>query len=170
MKFLNSSRLPLAALLISAGLICGAWFFQYVLGYAPCQMCYWQRHAHKAVIVLSLLALAMNYMNVGRPKFWASLICVGFVVSFGLAFWHVGVEYTWWDGPKTCMTGTPQVGGYSGQDLLNSLSRPVKLPGCAEAAWRFAGISMAGWNAAASLFGALLTFAALRKESHVKNS
>lgn len=160
MKILTAKRLPIIALIVSGGLLCGAWFFQYGLGYAPCQMCYWQRHAHKAVLVISALALAMNYMNIGKPGFWASLIGLALLVSFGLAFWHVGVEYTWWEGPKTCMTGTPQVGGISGQDLLNSLSEPVKLPGCAEVGWRFLGLSMAGWNGFISLYGAGLSFIA----------
>lgn len=160
MKILTATRLPAIALCLSAGLLGGAWFFQYVLGYAPCQMCYWQRHAHKAVLVIALFALAMNYMNVGKPGFWASLIGLALLVSFGLAFWHVGVEYTWWEGPKTCMTGTPQVGGVTGADLLHSLNEPFKLPGCADVSWSFLGLSMAGWNGLFSLYGAGLAFIA----------
>ncbi len=166
MNMLTSKRLPWMALLLSGGLLCGAWFFQYGLGYAPCQMCYWQRHAHKAVMALALLSLAMNYMRVGKPGFWASIIGLAFLVSFGLALWHVGVEYTWWEGPKTCMTGTPQVGGVTGEDLINSLSAPFKMPGCAEVAWKFLGVSMAGWNALASLFGAGLAFLAAGRTAH----
>lgn len=166
MRILTAKRLPLIALIVSGGLLCGAWFFQYGLGYAPCQMCYWQRHAHKAVLVVSVLALSMNYMNIGKPGFWASLIGLALLVSFGLAFWHVGVEYTWWEGPKTCMTGTPEIGGVSGADLLDSLDDPFKLPGCAEVGWRFLGLSMAGWNGLISLYGAGLSFIAAARSTN----
>lgn len=158
MKHLTMARLPWMALFLSLGLLCGAWFFEHVLGYAPCQMCYWQRHAHKAIIGASILAIIMNRMDTGKPGFWVSVIGLGFIVSAGLAFWHVGVEYKWWEGPKTCMTGTPSLGGMSGADLLSSLDQPIKMPGCTEVAWRFLRLSMATWNMLLSLLGAVMSF------------
>lgn len=159
---LTASRWPWFALLLSGGLLCGAWFFEYVLGYAPCQMCYWQRDAHKAVILVSVLALILNFKSFGNPKVWAGLIGLAFLVSAGVAFWHMGVEFKWWEGPKTCVTGTPELGGLSGDDLLASLDAPMKLPGCSEAAWHFLGLSMAGWNMITSLGGAVLSFISAR--------
>ena len=38
-------------------LLAGAYLFQ-ALGYAPCQMCLWQRWPHGAAIVLGLVAIA----------------------------------------------------------------------------------------------------------------
>lgn len=158
MKFLTAERLPWLAILLSGGLLCGAWFFQYVLGYAPCQMCYWQRHAHKAVLAVAVIAIFANKFGFGRPGFWASLIGVALLVSFGMGVWHMGVEYKWWEGPKTCMTGVPKLGAYNGASLLEALDKPVKMPGCSNAAWRFLGLSMAGWNALISLGGAAGSF------------
>lgn len=159
MKMLTAERLPWLAILLSGGLLCGAWFFQYVLDYAPCQMCYWQRHAHKAVLAAAVIALIMNHRGIGRPGFWATLTGLVLLVSFGLAFWHVGVEYKWWEGPKTCMTGPPKLGDYDGKSLLEALDKPIRLPGCSEAPWHFAGLSMAGWNAVVSFVGAAVSFA-----------
>ena len=50
----------LLALALSAGLLIGAWIFQYGFGYAPCQMCFWQRHAHKAVIGIAVLVAVLQ--------------------------------------------------------------------------------------------------------------
>ena len=37
------SQLGLLAVLGSGALLGGAYYFQYVVGLAPCEMCYWQR-------------------------------------------------------------------------------------------------------------------------------
>lgn len=167
MKNLTLNNLPWVTLFISGALLCGAWFFEHVLGYAPCQMCYWQRHAHKVIIGLSIAALVFNRTGTGHPKMWAALLAVAFFGSFALAFWHVGVEFKWWEGPKTCMTGTPQIGGVTGEDLINSFNEPIKLPGCSEAAWHFLGLSMAAWNALISLLGSLLALITAKRPAHV---
>jgi len=162
MQFLTPIRWPWLALILSGWLLGGELYYEHVLGYSQCQMCYWQRHAHKAVIGLSIAAIIMNHFGKGSPKLWAGLIGLAFLASLSLAFWHVGVEYKWWEGPKTCMTGTPSLERFSGSDLIESLNKPVKLPGCSEAAWHFLGLSMAAWNAIASLFGAALSFITMK--------
>lgn len=149
---LDAKHAPLLAILLSGGLLLGAWIFQYGFGYAPCTMCYWQRHAHKAVLFLavSAIGLAMYKPSLLRPMIW--LIALGLFGSFAMAFWHVGVEYKWWEGPKTCSAG----GNFSGFDPnnpLGGLDGPIKPPACTEAVWHFLGLSMAAWNAIASLAG-----------------
>ena len=57
---LTAKHTPILAILLSGGLLIGAWIFQYGFGYAPCTMCYWQRHAHKAVIILAVIALGVG--------------------------------------------------------------------------------------------------------------
>jgi len=166
MNGLTAHRWPWLALLLSGGLLIGAWVFQYGLGYAPCQMCYWQRHAHKIVIVISVLAIVMNMVGFGSPRFWAMLIGLALLGSFAMAFWHVGVEYKWWEGPKTCLAGgTPNVGEFDPKDFLQSLDEPVKPPACSEAVWHFLSLSMAGWNAVISAVGAGLSFISSRRFS-----
>ncbi len=142
---------PLLAILLSGGLLIGAWIFQYGFGYAPCEMCYWQRHAHKAVLVAALLALGLK----GRadPRLFTGLIALALAVSFGLALWHVGVEYKWWEGPKSCSGIAPN---FDTKDLLAALDKKIRPPACSEAVWHFLSLSMAAWNAIISLAGAAL--------------
>jgi len=160
---LTPKTYPLLALLLSGGLLGGAYFFQYVLGYPPCQMCYWQRYVHFAVLGLAALALLAPSFNFYKPRVWAAFIVLALLGSAALAFYHWGVEYKWFPAPKTCAVGNVDV-GFSAEDLLGSMSDKIKPPSCADAVWHFLGLSMAGWNMVASLFGAVLGVVSLRKK------
>ena len=54
-----------------------------------------------------------------------------------------------WPGPATCSGGGGKVTAAAMQDLLNGAR--LAAPRCDEAAWRFLGLSMAGWNVLISL-------------------
>jgi disulfide bond formation protein DsbB len=144
--------------LFSIASLLGALFFQYGLGLAPCQMCYWQRHAHKAVIAIAVLGLAMKTLS--KSDKWdrviIALLAVAFVVSFGLAFWHMGVEYKWWLGPKSC-SAIPGAAQINPEDILNALNGSGKMPLCSDAPWDLFGISMAGYNAILSGLAAVIS-------------
>jgi len=144
------------AIALSAGLLGGALFFEHVLGYAPCQMCYWQRDAHKAVMIVSAVGLAYRYVSktIKYDRVLLLFAGVAFAVSFAIAFWHMGVEYTWWEGPKSCTAPTGPT-TIDPNDILNALNGDAKLPLCNEAPWHLLGISMAGYNALISGLAAL---------------
>ena len=55
------SRLGLIAALGSCLLLGGAYFFQYVVGLAPCDMCLWQRYPH-------MLAILFGLCKIGRAS------------------------------------------------------------------------------------------------------
>ena len=164
---LTPKTYPALALVLSGGLLGGAYFFQYVLGYPPCQMCYWQRYVHFAVLGLAALAVLAPTFNFYKPKVWTTFIVLALLGSAALAFWHVGVEYKWFPAPKTCAVGNVNI-DFSSEDLLSSMSDKIKPPSCADAVWHFLGLSMAGWNMVASLFGAVLGIFALRSK-HAAN-
>ncbi len=154
---LTARNWPLLALLLSLSLWLGALGFQHIGGMQPCQMCYWQRHAHKAVLVIAVLALLTRQTTMNRSWERRFLVLLGFafLVSFGLALWHTGVEYTWWTGPRSCMGGTVVI---DTADLLKALEAPIHTPSCGEVPWSMFGISMAGYNAILSLGAAALSF------------
>lgn len=162
MKYLTAKNIPVLAILISGGLLCGAWFFQYGLGYPPCQMCYWQRHAHKAVLIIAALAIGLSLMGKKYPRLFALLIGLAFVVSFGLALWHVGVEYKWWEGPKTCSGNASPIIDFDPSTIFDD-PKKIRPPACTEAPWHFLGLSMAAWNAFVSAFGAVMSFLGLKR-------
>ena len=152
------ARAALFGFVISAALLGGAWFFQYVLGYAPCIMCYWQRHAHKVVLAVAAATIAAHAFG-GLPRWLGPMLLVSaFVGSFVLGAFHVGVEFGLWDGPAACAASVGDLPSIDPNDPLAILDGEFAGPSCSDVAWRFLGISMAGWNALISLFGALGTY------------
>jgi disulfide bond formation protein DsbB len=147
---------PLLVLIASAALVGGALLFQYVGNLAPCELCLYQRWPYYAAIPLSLAALLAGR----RPATLGLLAaCVLLFVAGGaLAFYHVGVEQHWFQGPTAC-TGSVSSSG-SVEDFTKRLleAPPVR---CDEVAWSFLGISLAGWNFLASLGLVVFCIAAL---------
>lgn len=156
------SYAPLA-LMLSASLLIGAWIFQYGFGYAPCQMCYWQRHAHKAVVVISVLVIVWQLAKGGPQRLGVGLIILAFLVSAGLALWHTGVELGFIRELESCSGGDVDINAIGKIDVLGSLDNKIKPPACSAVAWSLFGISMAGYNAIFSLLGAALGAFALRR-------
>jgi disulfide bond formation protein DsbB len=140
----------LAVFAIGLATLGGAWFFEYVLKYQPCPLCLEERIPYHVVIPLSLLVALAAF--VGAPR---KLIMVGFVAIIGivlfnvvLSTYHAGIEWRWWAGPPDC-TG-PATDFKAGGGLLSQL-QTIHVPRCDEAAFRFLGISLAGYNALISL-------------------
>jgi disulfide bond formation protein DsbB len=142
----------------SAAAILGAWYFQYVLQLPPCPLCLEERVPYHTVIPLSLL-LAIAAM-VRAPR---ALIVVGFLaiiaamlVGAALGAYHAGVEWRWWPGPTDC---SGPISDFSAKGSMLDQLRSVHIVRCDEAAWRFLGLSLAGYNVLVSL--ALAAIAAL---------
>lgn len=158
---LESKHAPWLAMLISGGLLAGAWTFQYGLGYPPCTMCYWQRHAHKIVLFIAALSLALSAAGNGHTKLFNVFLALAFLGSAYMAFWHVGVEFKIFEGPQTCAAGG-NLDGFDPNDPLGGLDQKIKGPACSEALWHFLGLSMAAWNGIISLIGAGLMLFSLK--------
>ena len=166
-NILTARQAPWLAMLISGGLLVGAWIFQYGFDYPPCTMCYWQRHAHKAVLVIAVLAAALNMGGRPMPRLFNTLLALAFLGSAYVAFWHVGVEYKIFEGPQTCAAGGGGMAGFDRDDPLGGLDQKIKGPACSEALWHFLGLSMAAWNGIISLIGAGLMLFMMKDKANV---
>ncbi|MEO0916474.1 MAG: disulfide bond formation protein B [Pseudomonadota bacterium] len=153
---MTSHQLMLIAAGGSLALLGGAFAFQ-ALGYAPCQLCLWQRWPHGTAIAIGALVLAVGpWVLLGLAGALSAL------TTSAIGVYHTGVERDWWEGPSSCSGGGNALGGLSGEDLL-SLERPNDIVMCDEVAWAFAGLSMASWNALISLALAGLWVASLQR-------
>ena len=150
---MTSPRLvPLVILAASAALLAGAFFFEYVVGLQPCELCLAQRWPYYIAIALALLALLAGRQ---AAPWFAGLCLLLFAAGAGLAAYHIGVEQHWIAGPTAC-TDSGASAARTPEELMKLLSKtPVR---CDEVQWSLAGISLAGWNLLASL--ALLGFTA----------
>jgi len=70
-----------------------------------------------------------------------------------LGTYHSGVEWKLWAGPRDC-SGSLESLGNAGT-LLDDLDK-ISVVRCDEAAWRFLGISLAGYNVLISLLMAAI--------------
>ncbi len=136
---------PIFVLAASAVVLGGALLSQYWGGLAPCELCLKERWPWTAAIVISFVA-AMTGSRRALPQV-GLLLALVFAVGSALAFYHVGVEKHWFQGPSACTaSGTPTTLEALKAQLLHQ--QPVR---CDEPAWSLFGISLAGWNLVASL-------------------
>jgi disulfide bond formation protein DsbB len=139
-----------AVAIVGGAAILGAWFFQYALGYMPCALCYEQRYPYYFAIPLALMALLGDQYGTRRKVLLAAMVAIALIMLWNayLGVYHSGVEWKWWAGPRDCAGTLGDIGASGG--LLGKL-QSIHAPRCDEAAWRFLGLSLAGYNALISL-------------------
>ena len=120
-----------------------------ILGYRPCPLCLEQRYPYYFAIPLAVFIILGETVGSRRRILLAALAVIAGLMLWnaGLAGYHAGVEWKWWPGPNTC-GGEPDLG--TGGNLLKQL-QSINVVRCDEAAWRFLGLSLAGYNVLISL-------------------
>ncbi len=126
--------------------IATVYFFQYVLLILPCPLCLDQRIAFYFSIPLAvLLWLGTNYGASRKVMLLGFLaIMLAMLWNTGLSIYHAGVEWKWWAGPLDCSGPISKFG--NARDVFSQLQSRISLIRCDEAAWRFLGISLAGYD------------------------
>ena len=148
----NDQPLAAAAIVALVGLatIGGFFYFQYVVGLAPCPLCLEQRNAYYISVPLAgLLWLGAGYGTQRKVLLLGFLVIAAAMLwNTGLSTYHAGIEWKWWPGPQDC-TG-PMNTINAAKDLLSQLNTfsPIR---CDDAAWRFLGLSLAGYDVLVSL-------------------
>lgn len=153
------------ALLASLGLLAAAHAFERFGDLAPCNLCLKQREVYWAAVVVAGIATAwalISRASRGTPRIAAFLLACVFATGAVTAGFHAGGELDWWELPAACAGG-----GAADLESLTALalgvgteSRPVM---CDAVAWRFLGISMAGWNTLISAALALFSLLAAQR-------
>jgi disulfide bond formation protein DsbB len=153
-KGIGNPRLAAGLILAAAlGTIAGALVFEHVFGLRPCPLCLVQRYPYYAAMPVALAAALGSRPALARAGL--AFLALIFLVSAGLGLYHAGVEWGWWQGPSDC-AGAPVPPPGTVGDFLGQL-QTTRVVSCTEAAWRFLGLSLAGWNVLISL--ALAAFA-----------
>jgi disulfide bond formation protein DsbB len=154
-------RTVLAAILVAAvATIGGALVFEHGYGLRPCKLCLQQRNPYYVAMAVAGIGL---FFPIRWQRLALALLTLVFVVSAGMGVYHAGVEWGFWAGPNDC-GGAPAPTAGSMNDFLNQLQN-TRVVSCTEAAWRFLGLSLAGWNVVISLGLASLAAVALRRRS-----
>ena len=152
---------PLVGALASIAMLAIAHAFETFGHLVPCELCLKQREVYWVALAVGLVGFALG-RALKRPlliNLSSLLLGLIFLYGAGLAGYHAGVEWKWWPGPQSCTSTGAGVDTAALADLLKGAQ--VKGPNCDKAAWRFVGISMAGWNALISLKLAILSAVAV---------
>lgn len=163
MSSIREQPIAAAALVVALGslaAILAAFYFQYVLKYLPCPLCYQQRIPYYVVVPLGLAVAFAAVRGAPRGLLLAGLavIAAALLLNAGIAVYHSGIEWKWWAGPSDC-SGPLTDFGRAG-DLMRQL-QTINVVRCDEAPWRFLGLSIAGWNFVIALTLALVAIRGL---------
>ena len=139
-------RVKLAVLIVpSTVLLLGAFYFQFIIGLKPCELCYLQRWPH-GLAILAFGALLVFPRH--REKLWIlTALLTG--ASGVIAGYHMGVEAGLW--MASC--DSPGLGGKLATHLLNIATTPA----CNVVQWSFLSLSMATWNAIISIASCVIS-------------
>ena len=160
---LGARSYALLAAIASVAMLGAAHAFERLEGYQPCLLCLRQREVYWIALSIALLGMLglLRRPHPSRVRALPLLLALIFFTGFLVAGFHAGVEWKWWPGPTACAVGSGA--GLSAMEEL-AAGAPVRAVSCDEAAWVFSGLSMAGWNALASLaLAAVGIAAALRR-------
>jgi len=95
-------------------------------------------------------------------------IALAMLWNAGLGAYHAGVEWKWWEGPRDCSGPVNSLG--AARDMLRQIETS-HIVRCDEAAWRFLGLSLAGYNVLISLaLAALAAWGVIRGRSYGSSS
>ena len=139
----------LVVALVGAATIAGAWFFELVIKLQPCPLCLEQRVPYYVGVPLALIVALAAWRRAPRSIVIGGLVALTLVMLWGayLGVYHAGIEWGWWVGPQEC-SGAATFGPAT--DFMKRLQN-INITRCDEAAWRFLGLSLAGYNALISL-------------------
>lgn len=144
-----------AMAVFGAAALAAAFVAQYGFDLQPCILCLYQRVPYAVVMILGGAAY---FAPRAVARGLVALIGLAFIVGAGIAAFHVGVEQHWWQGTAAC-TGDKL--DTSSLEALRAQIMSTKVAQCDKVAWSLFGISMAGYNVAASLGMGLIAFVSL---------
>jgi len=153
--------MPLLIVLTSASMLGSAFYYEYVEGLTPCQLCEYQRLAWWLALGVSAAAMYMK-RNKRLQNVTSGLAAICILAGAGVAGFHVGVEYGYWAGPASCSgTSLP-----TSLTELSSLLTEAPPPRCDEVPWSLFGLSMAAYNTLISLATGAYVLGVLRGGNH----
>ena len=144
MKIISNNLNASLSLLLSSGLLLGAFFLEFYLSLIPCDLCIKQRIVHVSILILSLLIFPL-YTFSNLKFIMLSILNLLWLVSSSLAFYHFGIEKKLWKGFSECSSNLT----FNENTLDQLLSRsPIR---CDETQFELLNISLAGWNGILSI-------------------
>jgi disulfide bond formation protein DsbB len=148
--------------LVCAALIGWAFYLQYVEGLDPCPLCMFQR---VAIVAIGMIFLVGAFHEPGRLGAWmyALLLLVVSGIGAALATRQVWLQSLPKDQVPACGMGLSYM--LDTMPFLDAIRRVLEGSGeCAEKAWVFLGLSIAGWTLSFFVAIAFVGIALVRRD------
>ena len=152
----------LLGFLVCALLLGWAYYLQYVEGLDPCPLCIFQR---VVVLVIALIFLVGTFHEPGRVGAWiyALLLLIAAGIGTALATRQVWLQSLPKDQVPACGMGLSYM--LDTMPFLDTIRRVLEGSGeCAEKAWVFLGLSIAGWTLSFFVAIAFVGIALVRRD------
>ena len=150
-RFLNNNLISVF-FSISILILFSAYFIEFVLGYEACNLCLIGRIPYFLVIAFSLIFFFFKKLK----KKILIFIFISFVSSVLIAFYHVGVERSFFDESLVCQIKELKQ-DTSTSELLQELQNS-KFKSCKDIDFKIFGLSLATINLFISLFLSTISF------------
>lgn len=138
-----AARAPAILLAASASALGLAFAMQYWGGLAPCALCHYQRWPWALVAALAGAGLALPRAR----RLLVGISALALSAGAAVALYHAGVEQGWFAGPAACSAAATEAETI---EELKRLLEAAPTARCNEVPWSLFGISLAGYNFAAS--------------------
>ena len=126
-------------------MLTSAFYLEYFHGALPCDLCITQRWFHGAIIAYSFIIIFIINKTLVSKKLLLLGGAILWLISSAAGLYHFGIEMNFWTGPDGCSSNID----FSKDTLTYLLEKsPIK---CDEVMFEMFGLSLAGWNALASL-------------------
>ena len=158
-KFLSNNIIFIIFIICSL-ILSSAYFIELVLGYEPCNLCFFERIPYFFVIMFSLFFLIFKK----HKKIILIFIFISFILSTLLAFYHMGIEQNFFDESFACKISNFNP-NFSANDLLKELEGNNK--SCKQVDLKIFGLSLATINFFLSLtFSVFLLYIIKKNEEN----
>ena len=152
----------LLGFLLCAGLMGWAFWLQYGEGLEPCPLCMFQRVAVSVIGVVFLVALIHNPLRFGAAVY-AGLILLAARTGAALASRQVWLQSLPKDQVPACGMGISYM--MDTMPFLDVITRVFAGSGeCADKAWVFLGLSIAGWTLVFFIAVTIYAIALIRRD------
>ena len=140
-KFIYKNDILNFLIVMSVIALGGAYISEYALGLTPCVLCYYQRYAYWGIIIICLLCVWLQKYSKKLSMVFTIMAIIGVCVEIAIAFFHMGVEYQWFEMLSSCKGSINYLDSISS---LETIPNEVVVP-CDKPQFVYV-LSMAGWN------------------------
>ena len=116
-----------------------AYFIEHILGHKPCTLCLLERIPY----ILSIILITLNIKFKEYEKILLFLLCVIFLTSTILSFYHFGIEQGFFKESIVCELNSQNI-TLNAEDILKELNE--KIISCKDISFRIFGFSLATLN------------------------